>query len=287
MATNPLDSARKALLSSTATLLERLDENDVGGSLRAISPELVTVRQAARSKTLETLIQSTRKQLAQNIGVDLHWDLFDQSQWVGAGAATRYSLRLQRVANWLDNQQGLGRDPKELKLWTNYWQMQVAGSDVHDMARRVRLDIARNTPVVGRVMRIAEPGACSWCRMMATRGAVYVNNSTALSAGHGHCRCEIVTVSDAKSITLTQEAGAAVWNDSGIGRPNPFRSTTSPNGRLDPSLTAIDTQTIERRVAVLAQLASYRPVVSEGHATEWMLHKISELEAELASLPAY
>lgn len=42
-----------------------------------------------------------------------------------------------------------------------------------------------------RFIREPNPGACSWCLMLATKGAIYRSEDTARSAGHNNCKCQI------------------------------------------------------------------------------------------------
>jgi hypothetical protein len=42
--------------------------------------------------------------------------------------------------------------------------------------------------------RIPEPGACYFCAMMATRGAVYRSEKSASFKSHDHCRCHVEPV---------------------------------------------------------------------------------------------
>lgn len=83
----------------------------------------------------------------------------------------------------------------------------------HDSARRTIVLNADNEPGA-KWARHAEPGACRFCQMLATRGAVYASDKQALYHGtgprrnrgtlappkhtddsyHDHCRCEAVMV---------------------------------------------------------------------------------------------
>jgi hypothetical protein len=42
-----------------------------------------------------------------------------------------------------------------------------------------------------RYIRQPNPGACSWCLMQATRGAIFYSEQTARSSGHNNCKCLI------------------------------------------------------------------------------------------------
>ena len=74
---------------------------------------------------------------------------------------------------------------------------QLAGSvatDVHAVARNATIDAANADPRFTGWARVAEPGACDWCRMLAGRGAAYESKqiATRTAAGkryHRRCRC--------------------------------------------------------------------------------------------------
>lgn len=285
MADDPLNRARRQLLASTDQLLTQLDEAALGDSFRAISPGLGAARQKAREKAIDVVTSRARALLADKIGADLGWELLDRSRWVGPEAAAIYASRLSSVADFLTSAQAAGRDSRELTLWTRYWQHQIAGSDVHKVARAANLAISGNTPVMGRYERIAEPRACAWCRGLATRGAVYYERGTAAASGHAHCRCEVVAVTDPSMIAETRKAGAEAWDASSLsGQENPFRGSARSSPLMDPALTRQGAQTVERSVALKAQLRSYEDALNAGGGTPWMQNKVTELRAELDDL---
>lgn len=288
MADDPLNRARRQLLASTDQLLTQLDEAALGDSFRAISPGLGAARQKAREKAIDVVTSRARALLVDKIGADLGWELLDRSRWVGSEAAAIYASRLSSVADFLTNAQAAGRDSKELMLWTRYWQHQIAGSDVHKVARAANLAIAGDTPVMGRYERIAEPRACAWCRGLATRGAVYYERGTAAASGHAHCRCEVVAVTDPSMIAETRKAGAEAWDQSNLSRgENPFRGRSGGKGGpppMDPALTRPGALTVERRIAVEAQLRSYQGAIEAGGGNDWMRAKMLELADELDEL---
>lgn len=77
---------------------------------------------------------------------------------------------------------------------------QTAGSEAHRLARSVVRDICTYDDRFLGWRRVAEPGACAFCRMLASRGAVYTAVSVeATEAGkkyHYHCRCHAEAVPD-------------------------------------------------------------------------------------------
>lgn len=89
--------------------------------------------------------------------------------------------------------------------------------EAHRLARVTVLDAARRDGGPVAWMRVAEPGACRFCRMLATRGPVYRAQETAsmTSRGtryHANCRCRIVPVSSAAKRDEFVRAGQAEWS---------------------------------------------------------------------------
>lgn len=90
------------------------------------------------------------------------------------------------------------RDPVAVKQTVplDVVQKRVAGS-----AKRMVADVSRHTVISNALLedvqwaRAAAPGACAFCRMLATRGAVYASKTTALKS-HDHCACMAYPVRD-------------------------------------------------------------------------------------------
>lgn len=95
--------------------------------------------------------------------------------------------------------------------------MAAIGSDPHRLARDTVLDMAQGNDA--RILgwaRVAEPGACNFCRMLATRGAVYTSRATAsVTAGgsryHYHCKCYVEPATNELDKRRGLKAGAAEW----------------------------------------------------------------------------
>lgn len=81
-------------------------------------------------------------------------------------------------------------------LWSTSPNLEAAQSNLAASTERLVLDVGRQT-ITGNVARdrharawarITEPGACAFCLMLATRGAVY-KSKTADFRTHTNCRC--------------------------------------------------------------------------------------------------
>lgn len=94
-------------------------------------------------------------------------------------------------------------------LWRERPDTQGARLLVQDVAERMVLDVGRNSIIDSAqhdrkakgFARVTEPGACAFCLLLATRGAVYKSRESAGALGdsdvnryHDHCRCHVVPV---------------------------------------------------------------------------------------------
>lgn len=90
------------------------------------------------------------------------------------------------------------------------------------------IDNARQEGV--RWARYASATACEFCRLLATRGAVYASKQTALKS-HNHCRC--IAVPERSGETYSPPAYVKAWEDeyaaassavSDAGKPQSFKN---------------------------------------------------------------
>jgi hypothetical protein len=65
--------------------------------------------------------------------------------------------------------------------------------------------------------RVTEPGACSFCLLLATRGPVYRSEGTADFQAHDHCRCIAEPVFGAYEPTAQDRAAKAIYERSTAG----------------------------------------------------------------------
>lgn len=62
---------------------------------------------------------------------------------------------------------------------------------VLDSGRQAAMNSAEQDQQAKGWVRIVEPGACSFCLMLATRGPVYKSRRTGGFESHDHCRCHV------------------------------------------------------------------------------------------------
>lgn len=293
---DPLETARTAFLRRTAALMDSLSTEDLPGTLRKAAPGLVAARHQARSAALDAVKESVSGALHAAVGTDLGWESVNRDRWVGDQTRAAYAARISSVADSLGERIDAGQDPGDLAAWTRYWQLQIAGSDVHDVARRETIDAAGASPLGGRVMRIAEPNACSWCLTQASRGPVFHGRDTALAMSHGHCRCTITLVTDTAAITDLVDAGRVAWAESGMALQEfPLRSRSAAM-KVSREVFRTGAQTPERAMSVRLQIASLedsipqlRAAVKGGDkaraaALAWQETRLADLRAELVRL---
>lgn len=281
MAQDPLEFARNRFLLATQRALESIDDSDVAGGFRKIAPELAAARMQARRDAIAATTQQARESAARAIGVDLGWRYLDEEAWTGAQIQGQHASRMLGFAQWMEQQQTAGMEPVELRARATTLSQQIAGTEVHDVARKSTAEISGNSPIMGRIQRIAEAGACDVCRQRATRGAVFYTVEASRASDHANCRCKVKEVTSLSAIRRTREEGAIAWQNSELAaKPNPFRGK---GVHVDPALTAPGAQTPERMVSIQAQLASFEPLVADGKGTAWMNGQVEQLRAELAT----
>ena len=117
----------------------------------------------------------------------------------GMFAATRDIVARRMTAPGVDFPAALDASANKL--------VAIASSEPHRIGRDGQLNLGMVDERFNRYRRVAVGNTCSFCLMLATRGAVYL---TAASAGqsrkyHAACDCEIVMVLDA-SVTTSRKA---------------------------------------------------------------------------------
>jgi hypothetical protein len=94
----------------------------------------------------------------------------------------------------------------------------AAERQVLDTGRQTIADNAQTDRKAKGWARVPEPGACSFCLMLATRGAVYRAEQSAEFKTHDHCRCHIEPVFTAYEPSAAVRQAQALWATSTRGK---------------------------------------------------------------------
>ena len=222
----------------------------------------------------------------------------------GAGMSVeRYLARTPeiinvRVANGMEAEAALAMSQRAI--------MGFATSEAFRVARTAVAQTSVSAEAFTGWQRIPEPGACAFCRSLASRGGVYKSRETAQVTSkalsyHKRCRCRAVPV------TSQESAAAQIWND--LGTTTFYRTGARSDGRgfatRPASLTDFYRQaplyragarTPERLSNVqlqigqiedrISDLTSRRDAgdVSTVPALKWSAARLRELRSELSSL---
>jgi len=194
---------------------------------------------------------------------------------------------------------------------------QVAGSAIADAKARLAaaterqaLDAGRDT-IVTNVQRdrkakgwarVPEPGACSFCLMLATRGAVYRTEKSASFKSHDHCRCHVeptfsayepsARVRDAQALykrVVTDEArtgkdARTAFRQAVEGRPvTGWSKPDSKDTRKPVAKSPTGGRTQEQVRAELAALENNFSRLSNDKQREWTNTRMAELRKQLGA----
>lgn len=164
--------------------------------------------------------------------------------------ATRRNPRditaLLRVAPQITAAQiSAGMDPDVAAAQTLTRSLQIVASEPFRV-ERVGVDEATATdPRFSGWTRVAEAGACDFCEALASRGAVYYSDTSALApasddlAYHNNCRCYAEEVVDATVARAVRRAGEAAWRAQVEGGriPSTQATRTGASGRIPEGYT--------------------------------------------------
>lgn len=106
-------------------------------------------------------------------------------------------------------------------------KLDAAQTKVVGVAEKLALNVGRDT-LIDAVKsdrqakgwaRVPEPGACSFCLLLATRGAVYKSQDSGSFQAHDHCRCHVEPLFGAHYEPTAQvRAAQALYEDTPYGK---------------------------------------------------------------------
>lgn len=193
-----------------------------------------------------------------------------------------------RVANGMKTDVAIGMAQRALTS--------LAATEPYRVARAAVAQTATtDTNFVGW-RRVPEAGACSFCLMLATRGAAYTSKATAEQTSkalryHRNCRCRSEPVTSERAAA----ANAAASQEYAGGSTSPRQRTRSdfyeraplyrPGARTPERLANVQLQ-ISQIETRLAQMTARQAAgdASVTPALQWSSDRLTELRAELAQL---
>jgi hypothetical protein len=161
----------------------------------------------------------------------------------------------------------------------------VGASEPHRIGRQGSYLTGATDSRFSRWQRVTVGDTCAWCRMAASRGAVYYTKSSAQSVtpakGHPHCDCRMVEIVGEDAIEESRARGALDWarqRADGTAWTPPATSTARGASRPAP----VQLAPLDRAKSVAQQLKVLRRQIGDGTATQWTRDRIAVLEAEAA-----
>jgi hypothetical protein len=185
----------------------------------------------------------------------------------------------QKVAGGMDAAQALGESRDLLAA--------SARADSYAVGRDVVATVANNDPRFTHYARKAEPDACSWCRMLETRGAVYtVDTATKTRDGQPYHKPYLMTKKDGGTALVGGycQCDMVAEPADGHATATEFRPGRPGDKAAVRSAYKVGAKTTERAGTVNRQLEVLRAQKAAGMATDWTLTKITALEAEQMGL---
>lgn len=206
-----------------------------------------------------------------------------------------------------------GMKPDEALAMSQRQLLSVAQTEPYRLMRQATARIASTDGNFAGWRRIAEPNACPFCRMLATRGAAYLSQASAQATDrhlsyHNRCKCtaQPVVAADVRAVnaegaadwatmprptvynTGTRSTGKArgtVTGGPAVPRTNP---NTLPGARTAERLESVKIQMgqIESRLVDLEARAAAGDV-SAVKALEWCRGRLVELRAEFDELDGF
>lgn len=278
-----LERIRSLALRRTFVVLSTVDPARLREAWPAASTALVAVVAGTQDAARDEVTRHLEQSMAQATGVQLDWGL--TGLVTGAVSIPRLAARMAVTPRLVAERVAAGATPAEALATSATWVTQVAGSVAHETARQGTAVAAQALPVFSGWRWDPEAGACPWCRMQASRGAVFTADTVRHS--HSHCRCDAVEVVDRAEAARIRQDGRDEWArmQAAGDVPGGRRHRGLPKPGTSPSRTQTGAQTPERLASVRAQIASYERRPAGGAAARaWQEETLTRLRLEEAGL---
>jgi hypothetical protein len=264
---------------STVALLRQFRGVHPGGFLdgwAALLPELATVFLSTQIEALDASVEY----LTELAGSPVSLQPVEYVDKVGASTLEDFLNVTPRA--FLSRVNGGMSDVQALVATANRLAGSVA-TEPHRVDRGATIDTASKDSRFKGWARIAEAGACDFCRMLASRGAVYQSQATAATQASGqryhvHCRCQ------AKA--LPRGSGAADWDGTGTkgGGKSKVAAQASDFNQTKANYRP-GAKTAERAACVRRELTTAQSLAA-SRPSEWATATVARLESEHAALVA-
>lgn len=179
----PPEVVRQQLAKTTLTAV---------ADLLAIASEVPTPRRASTMLAAVPLVVPTYYDAAGSLAVAWYDEIREESSPTTAYAATVIG---DPSTDWIEREAETFRkslDAYDLERETQSMLDEVGRLAEKEIARGFRDSILGNTRIDTEAIgwsRVARPGACRICTMLAARGAVFRSQSSATFAAHKSCHC--------------------------------------------------------------------------------------------------
>lgn len=282
-----LDRLRSQAIRRSLAVLTTVDPAAIWVTWPAAGAALTEVVAETQNSAVDAVTRHLEQQVATAVGAEMGWDL--TGLVTETVSIPRLAARMAATPQLVTARIAAGATPVESFARTVTWATQIAGSVAHETARQGTAAATAALPAFSGWRWDPEAGACPWCRMQATRGAVFKADTVLHS--HAHCRCDAVEVTDRAEAGRIARDGRAEW--ARIQRtgdvPGAQRRTGGglPRPGADPARVQPGAQTPERLASVRAQIASYERNPATGDkAGAWQQQRLADLRAEEALLAA-
>ena len=203
-----LDLARALCLARTSAALNRVDPQDVAGTWPMASAAVLASLTASQDTAATLVADDMAAQLARVVGFDPGMDWTPVAKTAvrpPADLAADLAVTPKATAA----RRAAGMTPEDALAPSLAHVRGLAGSLAHETARQATAAVTSSSPAWEGWRWVPEAGACPWCRMQASRGAVF----TEATAVHSHtsCKCEPKAVVDRAEARRLADEGRDTW----------------------------------------------------------------------------
>lgn len=178
-----LDAIRATAIYRVLVALGLVDPNRLAATWPVAAVGIRAAIELAQAEAIDATEAHVTAAMTSAIGTDLGWDLTGLVNGAVdlAGLPARIGVTPDLVAKRI----AAGATAAEAFAPTATWATQIAGSVAHETARQGIVAASTSLPVFSGWRWVPEAGACPWCRMQASRGAVFRKETVRHS--HAHC----------------------------------------------------------------------------------------------------